>query len=133
MKTLPHSSQILRPVSRLNRMPRSRFISTTESSGVPSSFSIFSNASAWAMLRGKPSKMKPLAASGLLKRSRIMPSTVASSTSLPASMAALARKPEFRALGDGFAQQIAGGYLRDAVSLYQQLRLRAFARPGRSQ
>jgi hypothetical protein len=36
-------------------------------------------------------------------------------------MAALARKTQFRALGDRVAQQIAGGYLRNPMGLYQQL------------
>ncbi len=51
------------------------------------------SASAWARLRGKPSSTKPRAASGSLSRSRMMPITISSSTSAPASMAALARSP----------------------------------------
>src|SRR5690606_39930342 len=45
------------------------------------------------MLRGKPSRMKPPATSGSARRSSIMPSTVASSTSLPASITAFAFWP----------------------------------------
>ena len=95
LNTRPQSSQMRRPVRRLNSTPRSRFSRTTASSGCPRSASILASASAWARLRGKPSRMKPLAASGCARRSRIMPSTMASSTSLPASMAALARSTEF--------------------------------------
>ena len=77
--------------------------------------------------------MKPFRASGCASRSRIMPSTVASSTSLPASMAAFALQPERPLPCHGLAQQIAGGDLRHPVGLDQQLRLGALARPGRAQ
>jgi hypothetical protein len=65
--------------------------------------------------------MKPLAASGCASRSRIMPSTVASSTSVPASMRGFGAQPERRALGHRLAQQVAGRDLRHAVGLDQQL------------
>ena len=61
LNTRPQPSQIRRPVRRLNRMPRSRFNSTTASSGCRARPAVASSASACAMLRGKPSRMKPLA------------------------------------------------------------------------
>ena len=45
----------------------------------------------------------------------------------------LGAQAQFRALGDRLAQQIAGGYLRDPIGLDQQLRLCALAGSGRSQ
>ena len=77
--------------------------------------------------------MKPLRTSGCVMRSRIIPRTVASSTSLPASIAALAFCPSARRPAHGLAQQIAGRYLRRAVRLHEPLRLRALAGPGRAQ
>src|SRR5882724_2017866 len=68
-------------------------ISTTRSSFLPVLVSISSSALAWASVRGKPSRMKPLAASGWAMRSWIRPTISASGTSSPFSMMPLAFLP----------------------------------------
>ena len=75
------------------RTSKSTSISSATSSGLPISSSMRSRASAWERLRGNPSRMKPLRASGCARRLRIMASTSSSGTSWPASMAAFACTP----------------------------------------
>src|SRR5229473_6304181 len=70
-------------------------ISTTRSSFLPVSASIWSSALAWASVRGKPSRMKPLAQSACAIRSRIRPTISASGTSSPFSMMPLAFLPSW--------------------------------------
>ena len=55
---------------------------------------------------------------------------MASETSSPASITALALQPDRRALGDRFAQHVAGRQLDHAALGLEALRLRALARAG---
>ena len=83
--------------------PSSRF--TSSSSGTSNAsmwvmgslleFSMSSNASAWAWVRGNPSKMKPLASRWASILLRIMPITMWSSTSSPWSMSSWAARPNW--------------------------------------
>ena len=91
--TVPHFGQMRRPASRCISVSLRTSSSSTASSGWPISSSSAFSEFAWSMLRGKPSRMKPRAASGRLKRSRIRPSTMSSETSWPASITALALRP----------------------------------------
>ena len=93
-----------------------------------------SSACACARLRGNPSRMKPPCGIRLCaSRSRIMPSTMSSSTSVPASIASFALRPSAVPACDGCAQQVAGGDLRNAEPLDETLGLGALARAGRAQ
>ena len=57
------------------------------------SFKIASKETACAVVRGKPSRMKPCLQSSLDKRSRTMPMVTLSGTSCPASIYFLASNP----------------------------------------
>src|SRR5262249_20675852 len=59
---------------------------TTASSALPCLASASPSFSAWGMVLGNPSRMKPLAASGCISRSSTMLTTRSSGTSLPAAM-----------------------------------------------
>ena len=59
---------------------------TTAVKGVPSSASATSSAWAWRTVRGNPSRMKPLEASGSPSRSSTMRTTTPSGTYSPRSM-----------------------------------------------
>ena len=82
---------------------RPPILSIKASSGTLSSKTVFtssavaasmsSKALAWATVRGKPSKMKPLEQSAALTRSLMIPITILSLTSCPASMTAFAFLP----------------------------------------
>ena len=85
------------------------------------------------MLRGKPSRMKPLAASGWLQALANHAEHGGIVDQLAGVHGGLGAQAQFRALGNGLAQQVAGGYLRDSIGFDQQLRLCAFAGSGRSQ
>src|SRR5213078_3282880 len=76
---------------RSTRTGSSTSIRITWSSFWPRSASIRSNASACGTVRGKPSRIKPRAASGWAIRSAIMSMMMSSGTSFPASMIALTR------------------------------------------
>ena len=80
LNTFLQNSQVRRPETRFTSCSVSTSNSTTASSGVPSSASSFVSPSACATVRGKPSRMNPLAASGCARRSRMMASMVSSST-----------------------------------------------------
>ena len=68
-------------------------IATTLSSASPRSASMRSSACACATVRGKPSRMKPVAQSGASIRSAMSATIRSSGTSSPASMIALAWVP----------------------------------------
>ena len=93
------------------------------------SASIASSASAWASVRGKPSSRKP-ADKPLFMRSSIMPSTISSDTSPPASMIALAFLPSSVPAATSGPQQVAGRDMGDAIARNDVLRLRALPEPG---
>src|SRR5204862_521001 len=76
---------------RSTRTGSSTSIRITWSSFWPRSASIRSSASACGTVRGKPSRIKPRAASGWAIRSAIMSMMMSSGTSFPASMIALTR------------------------------------------
>src|SRR2546426_506789 len=65
----------------------------TRSSDTSSSPNNRSSASAWGIVRGKPSRMKPRLASGWASRSAMSPTITSSGTSAPRSMKALASRP----------------------------------------
>ena len=75
---------------RFSRNESSTLSSTTASSFVFWAASSASSACAWATVRGKPSRMKPLAASSCLIRSLMMSITIWSETRPPPSITALA-------------------------------------------
>ncbi len=73
---------------------------------------------------------KALATSGRARRSWIIPSTIASSTSLPASITDFAAMPSLVLRGHRGAQQITGRDLGNVMAFNQALGLSALARPG---
>src|SRR5881398_1313862 len=93
LNTRPQSAQQRRPEMRRTSSAASTSSCTTASSGCVRSRSSRSSASAWARVRGKPSRMNPRRVSPAPRRSRIICSTRESSTSRPPSMASLARRP----------------------------------------
>ena len=86
-------AQVKRPVMRSTSASSSTTSSMTWSSLRPRSPSRISSASAWCAVRGKPSKIAPCAAA-VSSRSPISAETIASETSSPASITALARMPD---------------------------------------
>ena len=86
------------------------------------------------MLRGKPSRMKPLLRVGLRQPLANHAEHGGIVDQLAGVHGRLGPQPELAcALAHRLAQQIAGRYLRHAVGLHQQLGLRAFAGSGRAQ
>src|SRR2546428_472509 len=86
--TVSSFGHTLRPVFRLISSSGSRKKFTAASS-----FVNFDNASACAIVRGKPSRMKPFFASGSFSRRSVIAITMSSGTSCPASMYAFAFFP----------------------------------------
>ena len=89
----PQALQVRRPVRRCIRILNSTSISSAACNGLFISSSNLSSASACGILRGKPSRIKPFCASLSARRSLIIPRTISSETSCPASMACLALIP----------------------------------------
>ena len=83
--------------------------------------------SACGIVRTTPSKITPLAASGLASSSRTTPRMMSSLTRWPASITALACEAERRAALDGVAQQVAGGELGQPQRLGEPRALGALA------
>ncbi len=73
-----------------------------------------SSALACATVRGKPSRMKPLAQSGSSMRSAMMPTTISSETRPPAFHHRLGLEADRRSRLDRRAQHVAGRELRNA-------------------
>ena len=92
-KTWPFSSQVRRPPSRRTTSSSLTSISSTAVTARPSSSSLASSASAWGIVRGKPSRMKPSSASAESIRSAITPTITSSGTRSPRSMYSLAVRP----------------------------------------
>src|SRR3954451_18387089 len=78
---------------RLTATSSGRSISSAAVSERAMSLSASSSASAWAIVRGKPSSRKPSAASSLCRRSMTTPVMTSSGTRSPASMKVLACLP----------------------------------------
>ena len=95
--------------------------------------SMSSSASAWATVRGKPSKIAPPAASAAGSASSISAMTISSDTSSPRVHDALDAPAERRAGRDRRAQHVAGGELDHAARLDQTLGLGALARRRRAE
>src|SRR5215210_4994303 len=91
-KLAPQSAQLRRPAMRSTSASSSTSSSITWSSFRPRSASSRSSASAWARVRGYPSKIAPLAAAES-SRSPISALTIASLTNWPAAITALASAP----------------------------------------
>ena len=87
------------------------------------------SASAWAKLRGKPSRMKPRAASRSARRSRNDAEHDLVDHQLAGVHGRFGPQTVLGAARHRAAQQVAGGDLRDAEMLDQTLRLGALARP----
>ena len=84
--TLPSRGQLRRPEMRSTSVSIGTSRETTASSFFLWVASAWSSFSAWGMVRGKPSRMKPFAASGWSSRSLTMLITRSSGTSLPEAM-----------------------------------------------
>ena len=85
----PDASWTRRPLNRLTISSSSTCISTTWSISTPDS----SNASAWGIVRGKPSNKKPFPQSLSVIRSLTKPIIKSSDTNSPASIIAFALTP----------------------------------------
>ena len=92
-----------------------------------------SSASACGTVRGKPSRMNPLAQSACFTRLASMAMITSSGTSLPLSMMDLARWPISEPAATSARSMSPGGDLGDAFLLLQPLGLRAFTSAGRTQ
>ena len=91
LNTRPQPSQIRRPVRRLNRMLEIEIQEHHRLERLPELRQHFFERLGLRDVARKAVENEAIGGIRLASRSRIMPSTVASSTSLPASMAALAR------------------------------------------
>ena len=100
---------------------------------LPRSASITSSASACARVRGKPSRMKPRRAIGLVDPLGDRSLMISSEHELPGLHHRLGLAADLGAPGDRRAQHVAGRQLRDAVGVAQPRRLRALAGAGRPQ
>eukprot|EP01139_Manchomonas_bermudensis_P009957 Amastigsp_a339750_3147.p3 type:complete len:174 gc:universal Amastigsp_a339750_3147:523-2(-) len=89
----PLALWIMRPEMRSIRMPSSTSKDMTCEMLFSSRARSTSRSCACLMVRGKPSRMKPLPQAGLEMLSRMSPRTMSSPTSWPASMTALAALP----------------------------------------
>ena len=118
---------------RLSRMPSSTLSSITASSLRPFSLSMRSSAWACGTVRGKPSRTKPLRASGWAMRSADDRHHHVVRHQLAARHDLLGVQPDRRTRRDRGAQHIAGRELHDAVLGDESLRLRAFAGPRRAE
>ena len=108
----------------------STFISTTASRVSPRSASIRSSPSACGMVRGKPSRMNPLAASGWSIRSATIRLMIVVGDQPARLHDRLGLAADLGALGHRLAQHLAGRELRDGIGLLQPRRLGALPRPG---
>ena len=120
------------------RPDRSSALSLTLSSTTASSFMRFcfrssSSSSACGTVRGKPSRMKPAAASGWSIRSEMMPTTISSGTRCRRRHDVLGLQPDGRLRRNRGAEHLTGRQLDNTVTLDQPLRLRSLAEPRRSQ
>ena len=124
LNTRPQLSQVRRPEMRLISFSSSTLKRIATSSGWPIASSMVPRPSACGMVRGKPSRMKPRAASGCARRSRTMRGwwRRRPACGIHDGLGALA---ELGALAHVRAQQVAGGDLRDAMAFDQPLGLRA--------
>ena len=132
-KTWPLASQVRRPPSRRTTSSSETSISSTAVTARPSSASLASSASAWGVVRGKPSRMKPSSASLESIRSAITPTITSSGTRSPRSMYSFAVRPSSVSSRTARAEDVPGRVIGQPQVFLQPLPLGALARPGRAE
>ena len=127
-------------LTHVRRPPRRRTTSSSETSiriaavsARPSSSIFASSASAWAIVRGKPSRMNPSPASLRETRSAIRPDHHLVGHQVAPIHVLLRLVPELGALADRGAKDVAGRVVRQAEVLLQPLALGSLAGPGRAE
>ncbi len=114
LNTRPQSAQLRRPAMRRTS---SRVVDLHQHHGIERLLELVEQRVERVGLREvarKPVEDEAAAASGSPSRSRIMPSTMSSATSVPAVHGRLRLQAELGAARNRLAQQVAGGDLRDA-------------------
>ena len=118
------------PAAAGSRRRPGTWSSRTTDRGRSISASIESSASAWAIVRGNPSRMNPTAASGDLRwRFRISSIIRSSGTRSPASRIGLTRRPSSCALRDRLTEHVPGRQVLEVVLRREPLRLRSSPDP----
>ena len=126
-------AQVKRPEMRSISASSSTRISTTASRNLPLAAISASSASAWARVRGKPSKIRPCLPASPSSCSAIRPMTMSSVTRSPRAITSATRLPISVPGGLGGAQHVAGRELHQPVLLDEDPRLRPLARSRRAQ